>query len=97
LERLTQIEREHGLPGPAGQSHHVNADGTGSPMPAAVRAEVQALGPGFVDYMELQSRMRADTSRISVREVRAAVRATATFGMTRTWRALHLLDALLAA
>jgi alkylhydroperoxidase/carboxymuconolactone decarboxylase family protein YurZ len=131
LERLARIEREHGLPGPTGQSHRVNADGTGSPMPAAVRAEVQALEPGFVDYMELQSRMRADMSRISVRErafasmtvdvlyqtlqesfrahvgralgagatpdqVRAAVRATATFGMTRTWRALHVLDALLA-
>ena len=131
LERLTQIEREHGLPGPTGQSHQVNADGTGSPMPAAVRAEVSALDPDFTDYMELQSRMRADMSRISVRErafasmavdvlyqtlqesfgahvgralgagatpdeVRAAVRATATFGMARTWRALYALDALLA-
>ncbi|HEY6791508.1 MAG TPA: carboxymuconolactone decarboxylase family protein [Trebonia sp.] len=131
LERLAQIEREHGLPGPTGQGHRVNADGTGSPMPAAMRAEVRALDPGFADYMDLQSRMRADMSRISVRErafatmtvdvlyqtlqesfrahvgralgagakpdeVRAAVRATATFGMTRTWRALKVLDALLA-
>ncbi len=131
LERLTQIEREHGLPGPTGQAHQVNADGTGSPMPAAMRAEVHALDPGFADYMDLQSRMRADMSRLSVRErafatmtvdvlyqtlqesfrahvgralgagakpeeVRAAVRATATFGMTRTWRALNVLDALLA-
>ena len=131
LERLAQIERERGLPGPTGQGHRVNADGTGSPMPAAMRAEVRALDPGFADYMDLQSRMRADMSRISVRErafatmtvdvlyqtlqesfrahvgralgagakpdeVRAAVRATATFGMTRTWRALNVLDALLA-
>jgi len=131
LERLAQIEREHGLPGPTGQAHQVNADGAGSPMPAAMRAEVHALDPGFADYMDLQSRMRADMSRISVRErafatmtvdvlyqtlqesfrahvgralgagakpeeVRAAVRATATFGMTRTWRALNVLDALLA-
>jgi alkylhydroperoxidase/carboxymuconolactone decarboxylase family protein YurZ len=131
LERLAQIEREHGLPGPTGQGHRLNADGTGSPMPAAMRAEVHALDPGFADYMDLQSRMRADMSRISVRErafatmtvdvlyqtlqesfrahvgralgagakpdeVRAAVRATATFGMTRTWRALKVLDALLA-
>ena len=131
LERLAQIEREHGLPGPTGQGHRVNADGTGSPMPAAMRAEVRALDPGFADYMDLQSRMRADMSRISVRErafasmtvdvlyqtlqesfhahvgralgagatpdeVRAAVRATATFGMARTWRAVKVLDALLA-
>ena len=68
LERLTEIEREHGLPRPTGQGHQVNADGTGSPMPAAVRAQVQSLDPGFVDYMDLQSRMRADMSRISVRE-----------------------------
>jgi alkylhydroperoxidase/carboxymuconolactone decarboxylase family protein YurZ len=131
LERLTEIEHEHGLPGPSRQGHRVNADGTGSPMPAAVRAQVQELGPGFIDYMELQSRMRADMSRISVREkaftsmavdvvyqtlqesfrahvgralgagathdeVRAAVRATAPSGMTRTWRALHVLEELLA-
>jgi alkylhydroperoxidase/carboxymuconolactone decarboxylase family protein YurZ len=131
LERLAEIEREHGLPGPTGQGHQVNAEGTGSPIPAAMRAQVHALDPGFADYMDLQSRMRADMSRISVRErafatmtvdvlyqtlqesfrthvgralgagakpdeVRAAVRATATFGMTRTWRALNVLDALLA-
>jgi alkylhydroperoxidase/carboxymuconolactone decarboxylase family protein YurZ len=131
LERLAEIEREHGLPGPTGQGHHVNADGTGSPMPAAMRAEVRALDPGFAEYMDLQSRMRADMSRISVRErafatmtvdvlyqtlqesfrahvgralgagatpdeVRAAVRATAPSGMTRTWRALNVLDSLLA-
>ncbi|MER5434544.1 carboxymuconolactone decarboxylase family protein [Streptomyces sp. NPDC002588] len=131
LARLAEIEREHGLPGPTGQGHHVNADGTGSPLPAAMRAEVRALDPRFADYMDLQSRIRAGMSRISVRErafatmtvdvlyqtlqesfrahvgralgagvtpdeVRAAVRATATFGMTRTWRALHVLDELLA-
>ena len=131
LERLAEVEREHGLPGPTGQSHQVNANGTGSPMPVTLRAEVRALDPGFADYMDLQSRMRADMSRISVRErafatmtvdvlyqtlqesfrahvgralgagatpdeVRAAVRATAPFGMTRAWRALNVLDALLA-
>lgn len=131
LERVAELEREHGLPGPTGQGHEVNADGTGSPLPAAMRAEVHALDPGFAGYMELQSRMRAGMSRISVRErafatiavdvlyqtleesfrahvaralnagatpdeVRAAVRATAPFGMTRTWRALNVLDALLA-
>jgi alkylhydroperoxidase/carboxymuconolactone decarboxylase family protein YurZ len=131
LERLTEVERAHGLPGPTGQSHHVNADGIGSPMPAAMRAEVHALDTGFADYMDLQSRMRADMSRISVRErafatmtvdilyqtlqesfrahvgralgagatpeeVRAVVCATAPFGMTRTWRAMNVLDALLA-
>ncbi|EFF92395.1 conserved hypothetical protein [Streptomyces sp. e14] len=132
LERLTEIEREHGLPGPTGTGHHVNADDTGSPIPAPMRAEVRALDPYFADYMDLQSRMRADMSRISVRErafatmtvdvlyqtlqesfrahvgralatgatpdeVRAAVRATAPFGMTRTWRALNVLDTLLAS
>jgi alkylhydroperoxidase/carboxymuconolactone decarboxylase family protein YurZ len=131
LERLAEVERKHGLPGPTGQGHHVNAGGTGSPIPTAMRAEVRALDPGFADYMDLQSRMRAGMSRISVRErafatmtvdvlyqtlqesfrahvgraldagampdeVRAAVRATATFGMTRTWRALNVLDTLLA-
>ncbi|MGW5665225.1 carboxymuconolactone decarboxylase family protein [Streptomyces sp. NPDC003758] len=131
LERLAEVERKHGLPGPTGQGHQVNADGTGSPIPTAMRAEVRTLDPGFADYMDLQSRMRADMSRISVRErafatmtvdvlyqtlqesfrahvgralsagatpdeVRAAVRATAPFGMTRTWRALNVLDALLA-
>ncbi|WP_377273484.1 carboxymuconolactone decarboxylase family protein [Peterkaempfera sp. SMS 1(5)a] len=131
LEQLAEVERKHGLPGPTGQGHQVNADGTGSPLPAAMRAEVNALDPGFADYMDLQSRMRAGMSRISVRErafatmtvdvlyqtlqesfrahvgralgagatpdeVRAAIRATAPFGMTRTWRALNVLDALLA-
>lgn len=131
LEQLTEVERKHDLPGPTDQGHEVNAGGTGSPMPAAVRAEVRALDEGFGDYMDLQSRMRAGMSRISVRErafatmtvdvlyqtlqesfrthvgralgagatpdeVRAAVRATATFGMTRTWRALNVLDQLLA-
>ena len=131
LARLVDIERGHGLPGPTGKGHRVNADGTGSPLPAALRAEVEALDPDFADYMDLQSRMRADMSRISVRErafasmtvdvvyqtlqesfrahvgramgagatpaaLRAAVRATAPFGMTRTWRAAIVLDAILA-
>ncbi|MFC1437472.1 carboxymuconolactone decarboxylase family protein [Streptacidiphilus sp. N1-10] len=131
LERLTEVEQRHGLPGPTGQGHQLDLEGTGSPMPAAMRAEVRALDPDFAVYMDLQSRMRADMSRISVRErafatmtvdvlyqtlqesfrahvgralgagatpdeARAAVRATAPFGMTRTWRALHVLETLLA-
>ncbi|MEZ0109479.1 alkylhydroperoxidase/carboxymuconolactone decarboxylase family protein YurZ [Catenulispora sp. EB89] len=130
LERLAEVEREHGLPGPTGRRHQVNADGTGSPMPATLRAEMTAIDPGFAEYMDLQSRMRADMSRISIREralacvtvdviyqtleesfrihvgralsagvtpdeVRAAVRATATSGMTRAWRASVVLDGLL--
>jgi len=59
LERLAEIEREHGLPGPTGQGHQLNADGTGSPMPAAMRAQVHALDPGFADYMD----RRSDTRR----------------------------------
>jgi alkylhydroperoxidase/carboxymuconolactone decarboxylase family protein YurZ len=109
----------------------VNADGTGSPMPEALRVQMSAVDPGFTAYMELQSRMRADMSRLSVRErsyasmtvdivyqtleesfrihvgrargagatpagLRAAVRATVQSGMTRTWRAVLVLDALLA-
>ncbi|WP_328953049.1 carboxymuconolactone decarboxylase family protein [Kitasatospora purpeofusca] len=131
LVRLAEVEGKHGLPGPTGQGHQVNPEGTGSPLPAAMRAEVRALDPGFADYMDLQSRMRAGMSRISVRErafatmtvdvlyqtlqesfrahvgralgagatpdeIRAAVRATAPFGMTRTWRALNVLESLLA-
>ncbi|WP_194922172.1 carboxymuconolactone decarboxylase family protein [Catenulispora rubra] len=130
LERLIEVEREHGLPGPTGHRHELNVAGTGSPMPATLRTEMNAIDPGFAEYMDLQSRMRADMSRISVREralasmtvdviyqtleesfrihvgralgagvtpdeVRAAVRATATFGMTRAWRALIVLDGLL--
>ncbi|TCC37409.1 hypothetical protein E0H75_40360 [Kribbella capetownensis] len=130
LERLAEVEHKHGLPGPTGQGHQLNADGAGSPIPPAMRAEVRALDPGFADYMDLQSRMRTDMSRISVRErafatmtvdilyqtlhesfrahvgralragvtpdeARAAVSATAPYGMTRTWRALNVLEALL--
>ncbi|MEV0095023.1 carboxymuconolactone decarboxylase family protein [Streptomyces sp. NPDC050738] len=68
LERLAEVERTYGLPGPTGQSHPVNAEGTGSPLPAAMREQVQALDPAFADYMDLQSRMRAGMSRITVRE-----------------------------
>ncbi|MEW5357333.1 carboxymuconolactone decarboxylase family protein [Streptomyces sp. 16-176A] len=84
LERLAEIEREHGLPGPTGTGHHVNADGTGSPIPAPMRAEVRAhVG-------------RALATGATPDEVRAAVRATAPYGMTRAWRALNVLDTLLA-
>jgi alkylhydroperoxidase/carboxymuconolactone decarboxylase family protein YurZ len=54
-----------------------------------------------VAYQTLQESFRAHVGRAlgagaTTDEVRAVVRATATFGMTRTWRALHVLDALLA-
>jgi alkylhydroperoxidase/carboxymuconolactone decarboxylase family protein YurZ len=42
LERLTAIEHEHGLPGPTGQRHEVNADGTGSPIPRRYAAPCTA-------------------------------------------------------
>jgi alkylhydroperoxidase/carboxymuconolactone decarboxylase family protein YurZ len=52
-------------------------------------------------YQTLQESFRAHVGRAlgagaKPEEIRAAVRATATFGMTRTWRALNVLDALLA-
>ncbi|HEY0541791.1 MAG TPA: carboxymuconolactone decarboxylase family protein [Actinoallomurus sp.] len=68
LDRLTAIEREQGLPGPTGRRHEVNADGMGSPIPAPVRGAVGGLDPGFADYMDLQSRMRAGMEQLSVRE-----------------------------
>jgi alkylhydroperoxidase/carboxymuconolactone decarboxylase family protein YurZ len=132
LDRLTDIEREQGLPGPTGQAHQVNADGSGSPIPAPVRGVVRGLDTHFADYMDLQSRMRADMKLLSVRErafatmtvdvlyqtleesfrihvtraigagatpdeVRAVVRFTAQFGMTKAWRGLRALNALLSA
>jgi len=130
LDRLTGIEQEYGLPGPTGQRHEVNADGTGSPIPAPVRGAVHGLDGGFGDFMDLQSRMRASMERLSVRErafatitvdvlyqtleesfrvhvtralgagatpqdVRAVVRFSAQFGMTKAWRGLRALDELL--
>jgi alkylhydroperoxidase/carboxymuconolactone decarboxylase family protein YurZ len=129
LVRLTDIEREQGLPGPTGQGHLVNADGAGSPIPAPTRKAVHNLDSGFADYMDLQSRMRAGMQRLSVRErafatmtvdvlyqtleesfrvhvtralgtgatpdeVRAVVRFSAQFGMTKAWRGLRTLNAL---
>jgi alkylhydroperoxidase/carboxymuconolactone decarboxylase family protein YurZ len=107
----------------------VNADGSGSPIPLPTREAVRALDPGFADYMELQSRMRAGMELISGRErafatmtvdvlyqtleesfrvhvgralrtgatpeeVRAVVRFSARFGMTKAWRALRVLNGL---
>lgn len=129
MVRLVDIERELDLPGPTGQGHEVNADGSGSPIPAPVRQAVHRLDPGFADYMDLQSRMRGGMQRLSVRErafatmtvdvlyqtleesfrvhvtralgtgatpdeVRAVVRFTAQFGMTKAWRGLRVLNAL---
>jgi alkylhydroperoxidase/carboxymuconolactone decarboxylase family protein YurZ len=130
LERLTEIEHEHGLPGPAGHRHEVNADGAGSPIPAPVRGAVHGLDGHLGGHMDLQSRMRAGMERLSVRErafatitvdvlyqtldeslrvhvtralgagatpedVRAVVRFSAQFGMTKAWRGLRALDELL--
>jgi alkylhydroperoxidase/carboxymuconolactone decarboxylase family protein YurZ len=131
LDRLTDIEREQGLPGPTGHTHHVNADGSGSPVPAPVRGALRGLDSLFADYVDLQSRMRADMKLLSVRErafatitvdvlyqtldesfrvhatralsagatpddLRAVLRFTAQFGMTKAWRGLRALNALLA-
>jgi alkylhydroperoxidase/carboxymuconolactone decarboxylase family protein YurZ len=131
LDRLTDIEREQGLPGPTGHTHHVNADGSGSPVPAPVRGALRGLDSPFADYVDLQSRMRADMKLLSVRErafatitidvlyqtldesfrvhatralgagatpedLRAVLRFTAQFGMTKAWRGLRALNALLA-
>jgi alkylhydroperoxidase/carboxymuconolactone decarboxylase family protein YurZ len=68
LARLVDIEREQGLPGPAGDGHPVDADGQTSPIPAPTRQAVRNLDPAFADYMDLQSRMRAGMRRLTVRE-----------------------------
>ncbi|MET8155021.1 carboxymuconolactone decarboxylase family protein [Sphaerisporangium sp. NPDC005289] len=129
LARLVEIEREQGLPEPAGEGHELDIEGEGSPIPAPVRRAVRNLDAPFADYMDLQSRMRAGMRRLSVRErafatmtvdvlfqtleesfrvhvtralasgatpedVRAVVRFSAQFGMTKTWRALRVLNAL---
>ncbi|RJL35565.1 carboxymuconolactone decarboxylase family protein [Bailinhaonella thermotolerans] len=129
LARLAEIEREQGLTGPAGPGHEVDAEGSGSPIPAPMRQAVRDLDAPFADYMDLQSRMRAGIRRLSVRErafatitvdvlyqtldeslrahvtralgggatpddVRAVVRFSAQFGMTKAWRALRVLNAL---
>jgi alkylhydroperoxidase/carboxymuconolactone decarboxylase family protein YurZ len=131
LDRLAVVERELGLPGPTAKGHEVNADGTGSPIPAPVRESVRDLDAGFARHMDLQSRMRAGMELLSVRErafatmtvdvlyqtldesfrvhvgralsagagpedVRAVVRFSAQFGMTKAWRGLRALSALLA-
>jgi alkylhydroperoxidase/carboxymuconolactone decarboxylase family protein YurZ len=68
LERLADIERALGLPGSAGESHDVNANGVGSPLPAPVRGRLLAMDAHFTEHMELQSRMRAGITRLSDRE-----------------------------
>jgi alkylhydroperoxidase/carboxymuconolactone decarboxylase family protein YurZ len=129
LARLVEIEREHGLT-PTGQSHEIDAHGASSPIPAPVRQAVRALDPGFGDYMDLQSRMRAGMRLLTVRErafatitvdvlyqtlaesfevhvgralragatadeVKAVVRFSAQFGMTKAWRGMRVLNGLL--
>lgn len=130
LRRLVEVEREHSLPGPTGQTHDLDLTGTSSPIPAQTRQAVRDLDPGFANYLDLQSRMRANMRLLPVRErafatvtvdvlyqtlaesfevhvsralragatpeeVRAVVRFSAQFGMTKAWRALRVLDALL--
>ncbi|MBB5781938.1 carboxymuconolactone decarboxylase family protein [Nonomuraea jabiensis] len=68
LARLVDIEREQALPGPTGDGHPIDADGQTSPIPAPTRQAVRNLDPGFADYMDLQSRMRAGMRRLTVRE-----------------------------
>lgn len=130
LARLVEVEREHDLPGPTGHGHEVDAQGTGSPIPAPVRQAVSALDPVFGTYMDLQSRMRAGMRLLTVRErafatitvdvlfqtlaesfevhvgralrtgattdeVKAVVRFSAQFGMTKAWRGMRVLNGLL--
>lgn len=129
LARLTDIEREHGLPGPSGQGHEVIVDASQSAIPAPARKAVYGLDVHFGAYMDLQScirvgvkmtaRERAFTAMISdvfnqtleesfrahvtrafgagatAEEVRAVVRFSAQFGMTKAWRGLRALNALL--
>lgn len=129
LARLADVEADQGLPGPGGQGHPLDLDGDSSPIPARTRLAVHNLDPAFGDYMDLQSRMRAQMRRLSVRErafatmtvdvlyqtleesfrvhvtralaagatpeeVRAVVRFSAQFGMTKAWRGLRRLNAL---
>jgi len=131
LARLVEIEATHNLPAPTGAGHDVNANGTGSPMPTSTRQAVRTLDEGFANYMDLQSRMRANMRLLTVRErafatitvdvlyqtlaesfevhvgralragatpeeVRAVVRYSAQFGMTKTWKAMRALQALLS-
>ena len=68
LDRLTEIETTHALPAPTSPGHELNANGTGSPLPASMKQAIQTLDPTFANYMELQSRMRAGMQLLSVRE-----------------------------
>lgn len=130
LARLVEIEGTHDLPSPTGQGHDADIQGTSSPIPAPVRQAVRALDPGFADYMDLQSRMRAGMRLLTVRErafatitvdvlyqtlaesfevhvgralragattdeVKAVVRFSAQFGMTKAWRGMRVLNGLL--
>lgn len=68
FHRLTEIERTHDLPAPTGQGHDLDLTGTASPIPPATRQAVRTLDPDFADYMDLQSRMRANMRLITPRE-----------------------------
>jgi alkylhydroperoxidase/carboxymuconolactone decarboxylase family protein YurZ len=43
-------------------------EGSGSPLPPAVRERLADMDPGFADYFDLQSRMRSGTGGLSERE-----------------------------
>jgi alkylhydroperoxidase/carboxymuconolactone decarboxylase family protein YurZ len=68
LQRLEELEQEHGLPTPTGEGHDLNLDGTTSPIPAQTRQAVTNLDEGFANYMNLQSRMRTGMQRLTVKE-----------------------------
>jgi alkylhydroperoxidase/carboxymuconolactone decarboxylase family protein YurZ len=68
LERLAAIERERGLPDSTGEGYDIDANGSGSPMPSEVRASLLEMDARFAEHMDLQSRMRAGITRLSIRE-----------------------------
>ncbi len=75
LERLTEIEAAAGLPRPDAESLPRELVETGpgaapTPLPEPVRAELSGLDPYFLEYFDLQSRMRGvqGPGTLSVRE-----------------------------
>ncbi|GGL12635.1 carboxymuconolactone decarboxylase [Sphaerisporangium melleum] len=138
MDRLTEIEAAAGLPRPAAEPlpPELLKTGPGSaptPLPEPVRALLSDLDPYFLEYFDLQSRMRSvqgpgtltirerafttmsvdvhyqtldETFRIhtgralgagaSHDDVRAVLRFTAQFGVTRAWQAWKALNAYLA-
>lgn len=138
LERLVEFERAAGLPRteiePLADDLLLTGPGAPpSPLPAAVRAQLEELDPHFAEFFHLQSRMRsgAGPGTLSERErgfasmsidvhyqtleetfeahigralrggataedLRAVLRFTAQFGVTRAWHGWKALNAYLA-